>query len=188
VVIAIIAILAAIIAPNAFRAIKKAQISKTVADFKAIKSAALSYFADTGQWVTSHYITDGNGPLFKDPGVSEWNGPYLETYRKSPLVQPRVAGGSLPGWYFILRDNQMYDSTFDLDRDGIYDINDSISVCCFGFPAKDAYRLDEILDGKGEWGYLGSVNVIRIWSTSPEDTYYLVSLLIGQTGVSRGSR
>jgi len=56
VVIAIIAILAAIITPNAFRAIKKAQVSKTVADMKAIKNALLTYYADTGKFPDPFYF------------------------------------------------------------------------------------------------------------------------------------
>lgn len=48
VVIAIIAILGAIIAPSAFKAIEKAKISAAIADIKAIKNAALGFYADTG--------------------------------------------------------------------------------------------------------------------------------------------
>jgi len=188
VVIAIISTLAAIITPNIFRAIKKAQISRTIESFEVIKAATLHYYTDTGQWVPSHYIINDTGPFFQDNGVPGWGGPYLERYEKSPLVQDAVPGGSHPGWYYVLQDNQMYDSTFDLDRDGTYDITDGISVCCYGFPSADAYRIDEIVDGVGEWGYKGTMNLIRIWSTSPRDSYYLVSLLIGQTGVPRGSR
>lgn len=188
VVIAIISILAAIITPSIFRAVKKAQISRTVESFKVIKSAVLNYYTDTGQWVPSHYIINDRGPLFRDNGVYGWDGPYLERYEKSPLVQEAVRGGSYPGWYYVLHDRQLYDSTFDLDRDGVYDVTDGISVCCYGFPASDAYRIDEIIDGVGEWGYKGNMNVIRIWSTSSSDSYYLISLLIGQTGIPRTSR
>ena len=48
VVIAIIGILSAIIAPNAFKAIDKARMSKTISDIKAIKTASLLYYADVG--------------------------------------------------------------------------------------------------------------------------------------------
>ena len=49
VVIAIIAILGAIIAPNAFRAIEKANVQKAIIDIKKIASSAMEYSADTGQ-------------------------------------------------------------------------------------------------------------------------------------------
>ncbi len=188
VVVAIIGIMAAIIAPNSFKAIRKAQIARTLQSFKTIKQNTLAYYGDTGTWVASHYIVDATGPFFRDPGVPGWNGPYLEVYEKSPLVQPGLPSGSLPGWYYVLADNQQYDSTFDLNNDGTYEVNDGISVCCYGFPSADAYRMDEIIDGIGQWGYRGNMNVIRIWASDPSQSYYLIALLIGQTGVPRGSR
>ncbi|MDD5668720.1 MAG: type II secretion system protein [Candidatus Omnitrophica bacterium] len=189
VVIAIIGVLAAIITPNAYKAIKKAQIARTVSSLKIIKAAVQSYYSDTGSWITSHYITNNNGPFFRDPGgVTGWDGPYLDHFEKSPLTQPAAAGGGLPGWYYVLQDNQMYDSTFDTDGNGTYEIVDGISVCCYGFPSEDAYRLDQIFDGTGQWGYIGTMNVIRIWSTGPTENYYLVALLSGQTSIPRGSR
>jgi prepilin-type N-terminal cleavage/methylation domain-containing protein len=188
VVIAIIAVLSAIIAPNAFKAIRKAQIARTLESFRTIKLSTLSYYSDTGRWVASHYIIDASGPFCRDPGIAGWDGPYLERYEKCPLVQPGLPSGSYPGWYYVLADNQQYDSTFDFNGDGVYEVNDGISVCCYGFPSADAYRMDEIIDGTGQWGYVGTMNVIRIWASSPSDSYYLISLLIGQTGVPRGSR
>jgi general secretion pathway protein G len=86
VVIAIIGILAAIIAPNAFRAIEKGKVAAAEADYKAIKAAALNAYTDTGLWPPS---SDSAG---EDPGLvnsseweslpsdSGWNGPYLERW------------------------------------------------------------------------------------------------------------
>lgn len=78
VVIAIIAILAAIIAPNAFKAIEKSKVATAEADYKAIKTAALGYYSDMGTW-------PGTGAIGADPGFistrgSGWNGPYLEKW------------------------------------------------------------------------------------------------------------
>lgn len=87
VVISIIAILAAVIAPNAFRAIEKSKVVRTVSDLKAIKSAALAYYADTGVFPQNddNYNTNTGGLRGLDfiqnysnkPG---WNGPYLEKW------------------------------------------------------------------------------------------------------------
>ncbi|MBE3572852.1 MAG: prepilin-type N-terminal cleavage/methylation domain-containing protein [Moorella humiferrea] len=84
VVIAIIGILAAIIAPNAFKAIEKGKVAAAEADYKAIKAAALNAYTDTGIWPPS---SDTAG---EDPGLvnasewestpSGWNGPYLERW------------------------------------------------------------------------------------------------------------
>src|SRR3990167_679951 len=90
VVIAIIAILAAIIAPNAFRAIEKAKITRTIADLRAMKTAAITYRADTGRQVfekpagqppsscavAGAWMEVYNSNLMKDTGVSGWDGPY----------------------------------------------------------------------------------------------------------------
>lgn len=83
VVIAIIAILAAVVAPNAFKAIEKSKVSAAESDFKAVKTAALSYYSDTGKWPG-----DGAGSgdfVGPDNATSGWNGPYMEKWKsKNP--------------------------------------------------------------------------------------------------------
>ncbi len=79
VVIAIIGILAAIITPNAFKAIEKGKVAAAEADYKAIKAAALNYYTDTGTWPANNAAANG----FVDapsPAVPGWNGPYLERW------------------------------------------------------------------------------------------------------------
>ncbi|MCP4653714.1 MAG: prepilin-type N-terminal cleavage/methylation domain-containing protein [Candidatus Omnitrophica bacterium] len=76
VVIAIIAILAAIIAPNAFKAIEKARVSGTSGDYRSIKTAAMSYYADTGGWPANANTAGFIG----DDAASGWDGPYLEKW------------------------------------------------------------------------------------------------------------
>ncbi|MGQ9497212.1 MAG: type II secretion system protein [Desulfotomaculales bacterium] len=98
VVIAIIGVLAAIVIPNVFRAVEKAKISRSVADLKAIKAAALAYYADTGTFPPNDDDVAGAGPtapgkrgiFFFQQSVnmsngtiwnpSGWNGPYLEKW------------------------------------------------------------------------------------------------------------
>ncbi len=90
VVIAIIGILAAVVAPNAFRAIEKAKISRVKADAKNLRSAALSYYADMGFFppdvnrgvdpglmtkVTSNLTTEQIATLNQN-----WNGPYMDRW------------------------------------------------------------------------------------------------------------
>ncbi|HAG07593.1 MAG: N-terminal methylation [Clostridia bacterium 62_21] len=84
VVIAIVGILAAIVLPNAFQSTEKAKIAQAYETAKAIKSAALQYYADTGRWpaMTDNY-SDINGFL-EDDGTPGWNGPYLEKWKFSP--------------------------------------------------------------------------------------------------------
>jgi len=104
VVIAIIAILAAIIAPNAFKAIEKAKIARTISEVKTIKAATVSYYADTGQWPPQYRLTTVINPFLNDPGVSGWDGPYVEKWNAHPWA-------GMIGW----------DSGYDADNSGALD-------------------------------------------------------------------
>jgi general secretion pathway protein G len=86
VVIAIIGILAAIVAPNAFKAIEKGKVAAAEADYKAIKAAVLNAYTDTGIWPPSS-DNAGEDPGLVDssewenlPSNSGWNSPYLERW------------------------------------------------------------------------------------------------------------
>ncbi|WP_338823329.1 hypothetical protein MHOCP_15510 [Moorella humiferrea] len=114
VVIAIIGILAAIVAPNAFKAIEKGKVAAAEADYKAIKAAVLNAYTDTGVWPPVD-TNDDNG---EDPGLvdvkywgknddnsdnpSTWNGPYLEHWpNKNPWggsYTYKNGDGSALGW------------------------------------------------------------------------------------------
>jgi general secretion pathway protein G len=75
VVIAIIAVLGAVIAPNAFKSIEKAKIAATVQDLNSIKTASASYFTDTSAWpISSANFTSNAG------AVTGWDGPYLDKW------------------------------------------------------------------------------------------------------------
>lgn len=86
VVIAIIGILAAVITPNAFKAVEKGKVAAAEADYKAIRAAALNFYTDIGKWPDGK--TDGTDPGFvsnpyNDPDSNDyknWNGPYLERW------------------------------------------------------------------------------------------------------------
>jgi len=113
VVIAIIAVLAAIIAPNAFKAIEKAKISTCISDIKAIKTAALAFYADTGTIPCTKAGGWGEDPGFTKEitpancwaseggcaagctNVLGWDGPYLEKWKRSPWG---TGGGGKYDW------------------------------------------------------------------------------------------
>ncbi len=81
VVIAIIAILAAIVAPNAFKAVEKSRISGVQGDLRTIKTAAMSYYSDTGNWPSNNNYAS----FIANDGTPGWNGPYME---KWPVHNP----------------------------------------------------------------------------------------------------
>ena len=118
IVIAIIAILGAVIAPNAFRAIEKAKASHLVQNLGAFRTAILAYYADMGFWPPDV------GP-YGDPGFTtplphdartgspvsgapyglpadwqntvnaRWDGPYLE---KMPVQNPWGGSYDYENW------------------------------------------------------------------------------------------
>ena len=104
VVIAIIAVLAAIITPNAFKAVEKAKVSRTISEVRTIKTAALAYYSDTGTWPILYRLTDPVNSFLTDPGIARWDGPYVEKWSPHPW------SGHI-GW----------DPTIDLDDSGIAD-------------------------------------------------------------------
>lgn len=78
-VVAIIAILGAIVAPNIFRAVERSKVTAAVADYRAIKSAATAYYSDMGEWPSGN--TDGDPGFIAEPKNAEgWNGPYLDSW------------------------------------------------------------------------------------------------------------
>lgn len=83
VVIAIIAILAAVVAPNAFKAIEKSKVTAIQSDYRAIKTATLMYYSDIGQWPgTPTTAEDDPGFVVKSIHDADdgWNGPYLDVW------------------------------------------------------------------------------------------------------------
>ncbi len=112
VVIAIIGILAAIIAPNAFKAIEKSKVAAVESDYKAIKSATLMYYSDVGTWpyTDNNFGSDSDELVaFIDGGAysngetvsDSWDGPYLEKWpTRNPwggtytLASHQFAGGT----------------------------------------------------------------------------------------------
>lgn len=116
VVIAIIGILAAIVLPNVFQSTEKAKIAQAYETAKAIKSAALQYYADTGRWpaMTDNYSAI-NGFLQND-GTPGWNGPYLEKWKFSPWngrlrwdTSINVTGGSARDAIIVFDDDHTRD-------------------------------------------------------------------------------
>ena len=81
VVIAIIGILAAIIAPNAFRAIEKSKVAAAISDYKAIRTAVLNHYADTGRWPKNARAGEDPNLMKNEDGFNNWNGPYLDHWK-----------------------------------------------------------------------------------------------------------
>jgi general secretion pathway protein G len=130
--IAIIAILAAVVAPKAYRAIEKAKVTRVSADMRNVKTAAMSYYSDVGLWPPD--VCPQEDPGFIDPDNYQthccgednnvnlptgwgniidrnWDGPYLEKFPfPSPWggsydweYWPTVQWNQTPGVYISVR-------------------------------------------------------------------------------------
>lgn len=144
VVIAIIAILSAIITPNAFRAIQKAKISGTISNMKSVRAAAFNYYADIGTWpwqgaTQDQHNNTGIG-LVSDDGALYWDGPYLESWPRAEW------SGNRMDFYYV-------HYLVDWDRNGIAESH-FISLRKFGGSTNDSLalprsvmqRIDDVLD------------------------------------------
>ena len=144
VVIAIIGILAAIIAPNAFKAIEKSKVAAVESDYKAVKSATLMYYSDVGAWPkarnsfndsitpdeTASFVTGEGAP-------NGWDGPYLEKWpSKNPwggiyaLVSHDFDTATTTEYYLSLGANNVRSSSADKVQNDLGD--DQVDVSASG--------------------------------------------------------
>jgi general secretion pathway protein G len=157
VVIAIIAILAAVIAPNAFRAVEKAKIARAAGDMKAIKTAAMAFYGDTGTWPLRHISDDrrsgGAGFINNSDGYSNntfttWDGPYLTKWPINPWGDIHSSWGNKYYWDA--------DDSGDDNGDGI---EPEAQVIMFNVPRKSGLTLDQQYDN----GVLVGANVGNVY-------------------------
>ena len=158
VVIAIIAVLAAIIAPNAFKAIEKAKISATIADLQSIKTAAMSYYSDTGAWVATCATSPCSSGFVTTNSVAGWDGPYLEKWPPQSKWAGAYTWTNASGSVFCtgagcVAANERYSSISNV-------------------PQTAAQKIDQQLDGGTVSGTAGSV---RYTTANPTTVNVLVS-------------
>jgi general secretion pathway protein G len=82
VVIAIISVLAAVVAPTAFRSIEKARTAGVISDYKSVKTASYDFFSDTRGWVATcgTAVLCQASEFFVAGASAGWDGPYLERW------------------------------------------------------------------------------------------------------------
>ncbi len=77
IVVAIIAMVAAIVAPNYFKNIKKAGKSSAKAQIKILEQCVLDFYLDTGKYPSSlNNLVSGSS--------TNWDGPYIKYLPKDP--------------------------------------------------------------------------------------------------------
>ncbi len=119
VVIAIIIVLAAVVVPSGVRILERSRISALAVDISMIKSGAIEYYADNGEWPQSEgdftEDLDGEGVYLDRWPQSPWqgsvvtwrsDGPYVEVQNlpegKSFKLQ-EILGGEVAGISYTLK-------------------------------------------------------------------------------------
>ena len=130
--IGIISVLATIIAPTCFQAVKQSKIAVIKSDFDAIKKASFVYYADNGRWPSSyddffnHRVNGGTTKSYLDiQKLKNTTGDGV-TY----FYDPSGTGDTSPkGAYLMLRNISIDDvKTLKKDLDGVdaaFDLNSS---------------------------------------------------------------
>lgn len=134
VVIAIIAVLAAVVAPQVFKQVAKGRRASAEAFYNSVKTAASAYFSDTAQWPANGAA--GIAAFSTNPGgavAATWDGPYVENW---PTATPW--GGGTYAW-----GNAAAGVNFNAVGAG----ERWITIPAAAIPAADRTRIDIDIDG-----------------------------------------
>jgi general secretion pathway protein G len=82
VAVAIVAVLAGAITPLVFRELLQAREEATLREMKALSKGLTAFYEDTGRLPTQ---AEGLTALIIDPGVADWQGPYVAGGRGDPV-------------------------------------------------------------------------------------------------------
>lgn len=176
VVVAIIAVLAAIVVPTTFRAVEKARISATIGDYNGVRSAVLTFLADTGElpWSSVTFPIDLRDNTWR--GIPDWNGPYLDRWPTSRFGGRFWRRGRDLEWCVVIAGAVGGCRQIDRDagREGYLTVR--------GVPVNIAQRIDEQLD-RDRW-VQGDIRGIVQWDPrrQPNDLTDLRLIVIDEPG------
>jgi len=149
-VLAVIAILAAMVAPKVFDVIEDAKVSTLVDNVKQLTTASSKFYKDTGMRPT-HNPGDANGVnhqlIRNDAKIANWKGPYLDEEMQSPFATSTS--------YYLMSGAQ----AFDIDGDGTSDYANAMYVAVDGLNADQALAVSTAIDNDaaGKWYATGKV-------------------------------
>lgn len=84
VVVVILGILAAIVAPNVISRIDDASINRAKQDIRGIESALKLYYMDNSRYPTTDQGLEALVTRPNDPSLRNWRGPYLDKLPRDP--------------------------------------------------------------------------------------------------------
>jgi len=181
-VLAVIAILASIVAPKIFDAIRDAKVNTFASNIQAVQTAAASYYKDVGvlpgsagQLLSSAATVT---PTLTAAQTTAWKGPYLDKsvadmFSSLPLTS--VA---------LVAEVPAATANFDIDGDGTGDYSSKSSVGQLrfvGMTVADAKAVSDAMDGDGS--KTGSAAIGKWYNMERflSDTYTLATEPAGTT-------
>jgi len=172
-VLAVIAILAAMVAPKVFDVIEDAKVSTLVDNVKQMTTAASKFYKDTGRF-PYHNPANANAIYHQlinnNAKIANWKGPYVDEEMQSPF--PTSVNYYL--WYGA--------QGFDIDGDGTNDYANAAYVYVDGLTTKQAMAVSNAIDNDaaGKWFASGKVRTSN--SAAPASAATNVPLLIMLSG------
>ena len=170
IVLGLIAALAGVVALQSGKYIQRGQVSAIVQLAKNLKTAAATFYADTGKYPREYDMAKYSGKnreLSLEQSLVGWDGPYLE--------EGLTANSDNPFGAIHLYDTSVAagNKGFDLDGDGSNEITKDVCMLYLGgIPEEVAQRLDAHYDEGvgGTWNETGVFN----WKSSNSRGYILI--------------
>lgn len=154
-VLAVIAILAAMVAPKVFDVIEDAKVATLVENINQTKAVVARFYKDTGLHPSHDPATNtaNTNQLIRNDGkLLGWQGPYIDEELASPFatsVRYLIISGA---------------NGFDIDGDGNNDYKNSTALIVDGLTAEQALAINEAIDGdaaNGKWFASGKVRTAK---------------------------
>jgi len=146
-VLAVIAILAAVVAPKIFDAINDSKVTSLAEDIATIRTSVTSYYKDTGQFpsqASNSTKAQQNQMMKKPTTVKGWKGPYLDKALSNPVNPSGYLNIGQGSW------------KFDINGDGTNDYGAGtshpiVSMVWFDrMTGAQAKALSNIIDSDGD--------------------------------------
>ena len=154
--VAILALLATTVAPMVMKHMEDAKVTKLIQVVEAMEMACSEYNMDTGRYAREYagYTEATNHRLAMDPGVTGWDGPYLDQV----LSESQNPWASTIHLYDSL--NSHTDNGFDLYGSGsVTNSGNGNTLVVWNVTEDIAEKIDAKLDGDlpGDWETTGRV-------------------------------
>jgi len=155
----IMTILVGVVSMRANGMTDKARAAKIISTIEGLRTPVMMYNQDTNQLPREYSGYQGGTyhRLSIDPGIANWDGPYIET----PISRSWNPTGNLVHMYNQAVPSYSGNNGFDLDGDGTQDVDqfDAVTLVFWGIEESVAEKVDRAFDSSlsGTWTDAGRV-------------------------------